>query len=74
MPPCFDVYTWIRTGDRPAILSRFVERYVDRSDPGDPRYGAFVRTFVEETPSPGDAEALADLRRDADAEARSRCI
>lgn len=53
---------------RPTILSRFVERYVDRSDPGDPRYGAFVRTFVEETPSPGDAEALADLGRDADAE------
>lgn len=67
--PCFDVYTWIRTADRPAILSRFVERYVDRSDPGDPRFDAFLRTFVEETPSPADAEALLDLRRDADAEA-----
>lgn len=69
MPPCFDVYTWIRTDDRPAILSRFVERYVDRADPGDPRFDAFLRTFVAETPSPGDTEALADLRRDADAKA-----
>ena len=69
MPPCFDVYTWVRTDDRPAILSRFVERYVDRSDPGDPRFDVFLRTFVAETPSPGDAEALADLQRDANAEA-----
>ncbi|WP_193610215.1 hypothetical protein [Nocardioides lijunqiniae] len=69
MPPCFDVYTWVRTDDRPAILSRFVERYVDRANAGDPRFDAFLRTFVEETPSPGDAEALSDLRRDADAEA-----
>lgn len=69
MPPCFDVYAWIRTDDRPAILSRFVERYVDPSDPGDPRYGAFLRTFVQETPSPGDDKVLAELRRDADAEA-----
>ncbi|QSR30079.1 hypothetical protein CFI00_06030 [Nocardioides sp. S5] len=68
MPPCFDVFAWIRAGDRPAILARFVERYVDRSDPGDPRFEAFLRTFVAETPSPGDAEALADLRRDADAD------
>lgn len=67
MPPCFDVYTWIRIDDRPSILSRFVERYVDRANPGDPRFDAFLRTFVEETPSPGDAEALAELRRDADA-------
>jgi len=69
VPPCFDVYTWIRTDDRPAILSRFIERYVNRSDPGDPRFDAFLRTFVEETPSPGDAEALLDLRRETDAEA-----
>ena len=69
MPPCFDVYTWIRTANRPALLTRFVERYVDRSEPGDPRFGAFLRTFVEETPSPGDAEALAELRRDANTEA-----
>lgn len=69
VPPCFDVYAWIRSDDRPATLSRFVDRYVDRSDPGDPRFYAFLRTFVEGTPSPGDAAELADLRRDADAEA-----
>ena len=65
--PCFDVYVWIRSDDRPAMLFRFVEQYVDRSNPGDPRFEAFLRTFVAEEPSPGDAEALADLRRDADA-------
>lgn len=66
VPPCFDVYVWIRSHDRPATLYDFVDRYVDRSDPGEPRFDAFLRTFVAETPSPGDAEALADLRRDAE--------
>jgi hypothetical protein len=39
------------------------------ASPGDPRFEAFLRTFVAEEPSPGDAAALADLRRDPDAEA-----
>jgi hypothetical protein len=67
VPPCFDVYVWVGAGDRAATLSRFVDRYVDGARPGDPRFEAFLRTFVAEEPLPGDAEALADLRRDADA-------
>jgi hypothetical protein len=67
VPPCFDVYVWVTTDDRPATLSRFVDRYVDRANPGDPRFEAFIRTFVADEPMPGDAEALADLRRDPDA-------
>ena len=67
VPPCFDVYVWVRSGDRRATLSRFVNRYVDLSHPGDPRFEAFLRTFVAEEPAPGDAEVLADLRRDEDA-------
>lgn len=63
MPPCFDAYVWIRPDDRAALLSRFIEGYVDRADPGDPRFDSFVRTFVAEKPSPGDTEALADLGR-----------
>ena len=69
MPPCFDVYVWVRSTDRPATLARFVDRYVDRANPGDPRLEAFIRMFVAEEPLPGDAEALAYLRRDADADA-----
>ena len=61
------MYVWVKTTDRPTTLSRFIERYVDRVNPGDPRFEAFVRTFVTEEPLPGDAEALADLRRDPNA-------
>ena len=67
MPPCFDVYVWVGSADRSATLSRFVDRYVDRADPGDPRFGAFLRTFVLEAPHRGDSESLAELRRDEDA-------
>jgi hypothetical protein len=73
VPPCFDVYVWIRSDDRPTTLSRFVDQYVDRSNPGDPRFESFLRTFVAEEPSPGDAEALADLRRMPTPERRSPC-
>ncbi|MFE6509229.1 hypothetical protein ACFVDI_02450 [Nocardioides sp. NPDC057767] len=68
MPPCFDVYVWVEPDDRAATLSRFVSSYVDVGDPGDPRLEAFLRAFVYESPLPGDAEALADLRRDAGAD------
>jgi hypothetical protein len=37
---------------------------VDRANPGEPRFDAFLRTFVAEEPLPTDAEVLADLRRD----------
>jgi hypothetical protein len=67
MPPCFDVYVWVRTGDRPAVLSRFIDQYVDVGNPGDPRFEAFTRTLVTEVPAPGDLDALADLRRGPDA-------
>jgi hypothetical protein len=66
VPPCFDVYVWVRSTDRSASLSRFVHRYVDRTDQGDPRFGAFIRTFVVEAPQPNDRESLAELRRDED--------
>jgi hypothetical protein len=64
VPPCVDVYVWVRTNERAAVLSRFVDRYVSVQDPGDPRFDAFVRTFISQDPVPGDNEALADLRRD----------
>lgn len=64
MPPCFDVYVWVRTGDRPAVLSQFIDRYVDAEHPGEPRFDAFVRTFIAREPAPGDLDALAELRRD----------
>lgn len=40
---------------------------MDRADPGDPRFEAFIRTFIAEQPQPEDVETLADLRRDEDA-------
>lgn len=49
------------------MLSRFVDRYVDKADPGDHRLSALLRTYVEEQPAPGDAEAIAELRRNEDA-------
>ena len=64
MPPCFDVYVWVRTDDRSGVLSRFIDRYVDTERPGDPRYDAFVRTFIARDPASGDRTALAELRRD----------
>lgn len=64
MPPCIDVYVWIRTGDRASALATFIDRYVDTDDPGDPRFDALVRVFVDDRPALGDGDALADLRRD----------
>jgi len=64
VPPCFDVYVWVRTDDRPGVLSRFIDRYVDADRPGEPRFAAFVRTFIAGEPARGDLDALADLHRD----------
>jgi len=64
VPPCFDVYVWIQGHDRAGALSRFINRYVDVQDPGDPRFDAFVRTLVDQAPRQGDHEALLELRRD----------
>jgi hypothetical protein len=64
MPPCFDVYVWVKTDDQRDVLSKFMDRYVDTRRPGDPRFDAFTRTFVSQTPAPGDLDALAELRRD----------
>jgi hypothetical protein len=36
VPPCFDVYVWVRTNDMAAVLSRFIDQYVNGEDPGDP--------------------------------------
>lgn len=68
MPPCFDVYVWVDPADRAATLSRFIAGYVDSANPGDARFDAFLRTYVATAPLPGDAEALADLRKEADAD------
>ncbi|MFI9454671.1 hypothetical protein [Amycolatopsis sp. NPDC052450] len=68
MPPAFDVYVWVEPVDRDGSLSRFIDRYVDVERPGDPRFPAFVRTFVSHEPAHGDADALAELRRDDAAE------
>ena len=67
MPPVFDVYVWVGPDGCPATLARFVDEYVDSTNPGDPRFAAFVRSYITENPIPGDAEALAELRREADA-------
>jgi hypothetical protein len=64
VPPCFDVYVWVQGDDRAGVLSRFIDRYVDVQDPGDPRFDAFVRTFVDQAPQDGDHDALLELRRD----------
>ncbi|WP_327147379.1 hypothetical protein [Nocardia sp. NBC_01329] len=64
MPPCLDVYVRVHPSDRAAMLSRFINRYVDTENPGDPRFDAFVRTFIAGEPAPGDPDALAELRRD----------
>ncbi|WP_125776131.1 hypothetical protein [Antribacter gilvus] len=49
------------------MLATFIHRYVDTADPGDPRFASLVRALVDERPEPGDREALAELRRDAEA-------
>ena len=64
VPPCFDVYVWIQQDARAGVLSRFIDRYVDVQNPGDPRFDAFVRTFVDQAPQRGDHDALRELRRD----------
>jgi hypothetical protein len=71
VPPCFDVYVWVEAADQAEVLSRFIDRYVDDDDPDDPRFGAFVRTFVTRQPLPEDREALAELRRDESSDAFS---
>jgi hypothetical protein len=63
MPPTFDVYVWVDSADQVDALSLFIDRYVDVDQPGDPRFDAFVRTFVLQQPQPGDPAELADLRR-----------
>ncbi|MEV7396382.1 hypothetical protein [Aeromicrobium sp. NPDC092404] len=64
MPPNFDLYVFVRTADKPAVLERFIDEYVDEDDPGDPRFAPFVRTFVHERPDPKDREELSELCRD----------
>jgi len=63
MPPCFDVYVWVESEDKSDVLSRFIDRYVDTEHPGDPRFDAFVRTFVLRRPDRGDVDVLAELNR-----------
>lgn len=36
-----DGNVWVRTDDQPALLPRFIDRYVDGAHPGDPRFEAF---------------------------------
>lgn len=64
MPPTFDVYVWVDPADPADVLSRFIERYVDVDQPGDPRFDAFFRTFVLQQPHPEDSAALAELRHE----------
>ncbi|WP_249644025.1 hypothetical protein [Nocardia sputi] len=64
MPPSLDVYVRVHPSDRAAVLSRFINRYVDTENPQEPRFDAFVRTFIAGEPAPGDLDALAELRRD----------
>lgn len=63
MPPCLDVYVRL-PGCSAAVLQTFIDRYVDVQNPGDNRLAAFTRTYITGGPEPGDADALAELRRD----------
>lgn len=65
MPPCYDVYVWIRAADRASALATFIDRYVD-PDPGEPRFDALVRVVIDERPDHGDSDTLASLSRDSD--------
>lgn len=67
MPPNIDVYVWVDTDDPARTIGRFIDRYVDVSDPGDTRLDAFVRRFVVHSPWPGDEAELAEMRRHDDA-------
>ncbi|OJF09882.1 hypothetical protein [Couchioplanes caeruleus] len=57
-----DVYVWLPRPDA-GLLHQFIERYVNREDPGDDRLAAFSRVYVENAASDDDRAALADLRR-----------
>ncbi|MCA2217646.1 hypothetical protein [Jidongwangia harbinensis] len=47
----------------PNLLGRFIERYVNRENPGDERFAAFSRAYVDNAASDNDRAALADLGR-----------
>ena len=64
VPPVGGAYRQRRRGSEKA---KAIANDVDRHNPGDPRFKAFLRTFVAEEPLPGDVGALAELRRGADA-------
>ncbi|WP_212998377.1 hypothetical protein [Winogradskya consettensis] len=57
-----DVYVWLPRCDAGAFR-HFVERYVDRRNPGDDRLEAFIRAYIDGTASDDDRAALADLGR-----------
>lgn len=44
------------------MLKLFIDRYVDTTDPGEPRFDALTRVFVTGAPAVGDQEELAELR------------
>jgi hypothetical protein len=58
-----DVYVWVEDTDRADAIARFVERYVDTDNPGDPRFEAFCRVFVTGERTARDLAVLEDLRR-----------
>ena len=62
MPPSVDVYVWLSRPD-PRLLSHFIKRYVNRGNPGDDRFAAFSRVYVENIESDDDRAGLAELRR-----------
>jgi hypothetical protein len=62
MPPCFDTYVWVAPTDCAATLRTFIDAYVDQVRPGDSRFDAFVRTYVDGLRRADDLEALADLQ------------
>lgn len=62
MPPTCDAYVWVDSSNRADVLRQFVGESVDETDPGDPRFDAFFRTYVDEKPREGDLDAMAELR------------
>lgn len=61
MPPCIDVYVWVPHLE-PELLRRFTDTYVLLDDPGDERFAAFERLYVEGPVRDEDRQALIELR------------
>ena len=65
MPPCLDVYIWVPEPTAESF-ERFIDHYVDPSDPGDERLAAFRRVYVLHSATDEDVHTLAELSKDGE--------